>query len=244
MGTSKDRTAGSGGAWTPLKTATASWVRGVTSNASPSISEDRARRVVSRGVAALGGAGGAAATATAGSRGLQRLGGFLAGVGGPGLAPTLQTLGLGALVGHDRFDVLDELVTLIAGDGDDLDSAAARDAMCDVLDEMFEDADAWDDLADINLTADQVRELLGEFLARFIHNRMPVIAERLARITDPHQAQRANDQMLDVIRASVSVTLRDVDAFAINWAGPAGSDLSNAIMTEAYELLEDIWGEE
>jgi hypothetical protein len=40
--------------------------------------------------------------------------------------------------------VLDDLITFIAGD--DLDSQAARDAACDVLDEIFGDADTWTEL--------------------------------------------------------------------------------------------------
>ena len=244
MGTSKDRTAGSGGDWTPLKTATTSWLRGLRDERPSDVVDERARRVLSRHVAVLGGAGAAASTATAGTVGLQRLAGLLTGIAGPGLAATLQQLGLAGLVGRDRFDVLDELATLIAGDGDDLDSTAARFAVCDVLDEMFEDAESWADLEGVNLSIDQVRALLDEFLARFIHNRMPVIAERLARITDASRAQVANDQMLDVIRASVTHVLADIDVFAIDWSAADGRRLAERMMTTAYETLEDVWGDE
>lgn len=95
MGTSADRTSGSGGAWTPLKYATASYVRGLGTG--DSRQRDRALRVLARHVAVLGGAGGAASSAAAGRTGVQRLGGLLAGIAGPGLAPTLEQLGLGSV---------------------------------------------------------------------------------------------------------------------------------------------------
>src|SRR6266511_1583871 len=136
MGTSTDRTEGRGGPWTPLKYAATSYVRGL-----------------------------GAASDRAGRGGLQRLGALLAGIEDHGLGPTLVDLGLAPLVGLSRFDVLDELVTLIAGDGDDLDSQAARDAACDVLDELFQGADTWEQLEAATVSADELRGLLEVFLA-------------------------------------------------------------------------------
>ena len=177
MGTSADRTPGSGGAWTPLKYATTSYVRGLRSG--DPRQHDRALRVLARHVPVLGGAGAASGSARAGRSGMQRLGGLLAGIGAAGLAPTLEAFGLTDLVGRDRFDVLDALVTLLAGDGDDLDSQAARDAACDVLDEVFADADTWQELAAATVTREDMQTLLEVFLACYVYNRTPVIAERL-----------------------------------------------------------------
>src|SRR5689334_23171144 len=75
VGTSTDRTAGSGGAWTPLKHAAASYVRGVRTG-SPS-TRSYARRVLSRHVPVLGGSSGATSGARAGRAGIQRLGALL-----------------------------------------------------------------------------------------------------------------------------------------------------------------------
>ena len=124
MGTSADRSSGSGGAWTPLKHAANSYVRGIGTASS----SDRARRVLARHVPLLGGVGGATSSAHAGSTGIQRLGELLSGLGSAGLDQALESMGLGSLVGQDRFAILDELVTFIAGDGDvDLGSRAHRD---------------------------------------------------------------------------------------------------------------------
>jgi hypothetical protein len=239
MGTSTDRTEGSGGAWTPLKYAASAYTRRL--GADDRTRRERAVRVLARHVPVLGGAGQAAASARAGRTGLQRLGGLLAGISGPGLAATLGQLGLDNLVGRHRFDVLDGLVTFLAGAGDDLDSQAARDAACDVLDEVFVDADSWDDLTAAAVSREEVVGLLQMFLARYVYNRIPVIAERLGRIADPQAAHRADDEMRQIIADIVALRLPD-DPFTLDWAGPEGRDIADDTIGLVYKSLEALEG--
>ncbi len=243
MGTSTDRTAGSGGVWTPLKHATTSYTRGLATG-SPN-TPTFARRVLARHVPVLGGPG-AAASARAGSTGVQRLGALLAGVGGEGLQSTLDSLGLSALIGRTRFDVLDEMITFVAGDGDDLDSQAARDAACDVLEEVFGDADTWADLtntADATVTRETLAALLESFLAHYIYNRVPVIAERLTRISDPHAVRRADEEMRQIIQTMVSLRLPN-DPFAVDWPGPQGRQIADDALRATYEAIQGLDGDQ
>jgi len=239
MGTSADRTAGSGGAWTPLKFAATAYVRSLDAGAGSR--RERAGRVLARHVPVLGGAGGATASARAGRAGLQRLGGLLSGIGESGLAATLEAFGLGALVGRDRFDVLDSLVTLIAGDGDDLDSQAARDAACDVLDEVFAEAEDWEDLTAATVTREGLVALLEAFLTQYVYNRVPVIAERLARITDPAAARRADEEMRQIVATLVALRLPD-DPFAVDWSGAQGRRIAGDAIRAVYDTLEALDG--
>jgi len=112
MGTSSDHSGGSGGPWTPFKRAATSYAKHGGA--------DRAGRMLARHVATLGGAAAAAASARTGTTAAQRLGGLLAGVATEGLTPTLERFGLADQVGRDRFEVLDALITYIAGSGSDL----------------------------------------------------------------------------------------------------------------------------
>lgn len=238
MGTSADRTGGSGGNWTPLKHAANAYVRGLDKGPGE---PERVMRLLARHVPLLGGASGASAGARSGTTGVQRLGGLLAGIGGPGLAPALRDLGLERLVGRSRFDLLDELVTLIAGEGDDLsDGQAARDAACDVLDELFADADTWDDLSLVTVTAEDVLRFLRIFLSAYIYNRMPVIAERLARLTDPVAARRADNEIRQVIENLVVISLT-ADPFSVDWGGAEGRAIAEQSIQDAYAVLE-AWG--
>lgn len=195
-----------------------------------------AERVLGRHVAVLGGPGAAAASARSGSAGLSRLGALLAGVGGPGLAAALTGLGLGHLVGQDRFDVLDGLVTLVAGDAADIESQAARDAVCDVLDELYADAGSWDDLDATGVTPESLRALLTLFLAKYVYNRMPVLAERLARLMDPAAAKEADQQIVGMIHDLVVLRMPD-DPLAFDWAGPDGRRFADDAIRDTYEVL-------
>jgi hypothetical protein len=232
MGTSADRTAGTGGNWTPLKTATNAYVRGL----GRTNSSERARRVLARHVPLLGGAGGATASARAGRTGISRLGGLLAGLATGSAGQALSSIGLGHLIGQDRFTVLDELVTYIAGSGDDLDSGAARDAACDVLDEVFGDADPWEELDQVSVDRDQLNTILERFLALYVYNRVPVVAERLSRLTDPVAMRQADQEMRQIITDLVAIEL-PADPLAVDWNGPEGRTIAEQSVASAYELL-------
>lgn len=239
MGTSADRAAGTGGNWTPLKHATNAYVRGL----GRADSDGRARRVLARHVPLLGGAGGATASARAGRTGLSRLGGLLAGLGTGTASQTLTSIGLGHLVGQDRFTVLDELVTYIAGSGDDLDSGAARDAACDVLDEVFGDADSWRELDKVSVDRDQLATVLERFLALYVYNRVPVVAERLSRLTDPVAMRQADHEMRQIIADLVAIEL-PADPLAVDWAGAEGRTIAERAIESVYELLSALEGQD
>lgn len=234
MGTSTDRSGGSGGAWTPLKRAATSFMNAADAGHG---TRTAGQRLLARHVPVLGGAAGALAGARAGRSGAQRLGSLLSGIASDGLAATLSGQGLGHLVGGDRFTVLDALADLIAGDGADIDAQAARDATFDVLADLFPDADSWADLDAVQVDADQLVRLLEMFLARYIYNRIPVIAERLARITDPAKAQRAEEDLQRMVESFVALRLPG-DPLHVDWDGPEGRKVVEDTLQTVYEALE------
>lgn len=234
MGTSSDRTAGTGGNWTPLKNATTTYVKGLGTEGS----RQRAQRVLARHLPILGGAAGAVRTAQAGTSTARRLGAVLAGIGRADLASALETIGLGNLVGQDRFTVFDELITYIAGPGDDLDAQAARDAACDVLEDLFGEADSWDELAQLQVNADQLGQILERFIAAYIYNRIPVVAERLSSRVDPAAMRAADQEMRQIIEGFVALHL--VDAYKLDWAGYEGRAAVESAMRDAYETIASL----
>jgi hypothetical protein len=233
VGTSTDRSAGTGGEWTPLKRATSSYLR-TLGTAGSSV---RARRLLGRHVPVLGGVSGAAGSARAGTRGIQRLGALLSGMGAADLATALAEIGLEDLVGTDRFTVLDALVTFIAGDGDDLDAQAARDAACDVLEALFGQADDWAELSAVNITAQDIADMLKSFLAMYAYNRVPVIAERLSRLQDPAKIRQADQEIRMVIADLVEIHLPE-DPFALDWRGGAGQALADDAIASVYAAMD------
>jgi len=230
MGTSSEYGGGKGGSWTPFKHAATDYAKHGGA--------DRARRVLARHVATLGGVGGAVASAGAGITVAQRLAGLFSGVGSAGLDATLEQYALGALVGRDRFEVLGALIELVAPAGADLEGQAARSAACDVIDEIFGDAESYEELASVQLDATGVRQALELFLAAYVYNRaLPVIEQRLAKL-DPAEAERKDRELRDFIMAVVRLRLDGVDPFSVAWEAPEGRALIEDVLTDTYTQVE------
>jgi hypothetical protein len=159
MGTSSDYTGGVGGAWTPYKIAASNFARHG--------GRERVDKVLARYVGALGGAAAAAASARAASIGAAgAIGDFGAGLAVDGLTPTLQRLGLGHLVGRDRWEVLDGLAEALVGDGSTDEDKASQFALTKAFQELFpEDAQTYEELEEVKLDGEDVVRLIESFVA-------------------------------------------------------------------------------
>lgn len=233
MGTSSDFGGGRSREWTGLRRASTSFGK----DGGP----ERAGRVLARLVQALGGASVAAAAASAGAgvRGAQRVGALSSGLAGPGLTPTLETLGLQPLIGARRFEVIEGLLDEIAGAGDALEEQAARTAACDVLDELFGDAETYEQLEEVTLDANGVLAILHAFLAAYVYARLaPALDERLNRLGDAELVRRREREMREYTRAAIKLELEDADPLRVDWAGDEGRTLLDSVVHAVFEQLE------
>lgn len=232
MGTSKSNTGGTGGAWTDFKR-DATWFakRG---------GSQRIAKTLAGHVAAMGGAAAAAAAATVGSRTGQSLGSFLAASTGPsGLAGGLEAVGLGRLIGQDRFTILSELVDEFAGSGSDLEAQAARNALLDVLDEILPDDDATP-LDTVQLDEAAVTDALCRYMAALVYNRaIPVIDERLTRLENPALAQQRDQELRQYIVALVRLRLAGMAPLDVDWQGDVGRKLIDGMLRAVYDQIEE-----
>jgi hypothetical protein len=231
MGTSKSNAGGTGGAWTDFK-------RNATLFAKHG-GDERIAKTLASYVAAVGGAVAALGTAAAGARAGQSLGAFLTGSTGPtGVAGGLQSVGLGRLVGEDRFTVLSELLDEFVGSGNALDEQAARQALLDVLDELLPEDDT--PLEEVHLDEAGVTDTLCRFLSALVYNlAIPVIDERLTRLEDASLAGQRDGELRAYIEGLIRVRLQDLDPIAMDWQGPAGETLIQGVLRDAYELMEE-----
>jgi hypothetical protein len=233
MGTSSDFGGGRSAEWTALRRASTSFGKDGGG--------ERAGRVLARLVQALGGAGAAAAAASAGAgmRSAQQVGALGRGLAGPGLTPTLESLGLQRLVGSDRFEVIEGLLDQIAGDGDALEGQAARTAACDVLDELFKDAETYDQLEAIELDVEGVLTTLQTFLAAYVFALLaPALDERLNRLGDPNLVRRREREMRDYTKAVIELELEDADPLGVDWSGEDGRRILDGAVRAVFEQLE------
>lgn len=232
MGTSTDVTGPKGGSWAHARSRTTAFAK----------SGDRndALGALRHYVAALGGAGAAAASAGYGTRTGGRLGAFAAGVANEGLEQTLRKLGLGGLVGKDRLEVLDGILQYILGDDDaNVDErAAATQATLETLAEFFDpDATEFDQLEPASIDEALIEQMLVTFLANWLFNRhLNLFQERLLKHDDA--ADREQD-MRDIVTSVIRLNLHDRSPLDVEWNGPEGTQILEGAIREAYDALEE-----
>ncbi len=115
--------------------------------------------------------------------------------------------------------------------------------MCDVLDELYADADTWEDLEATGVTPESLRALLTLFLAKYVYNRLPVLAERLARLMDPVAAKEADQKIVGMIHDLVGLRMPD-DPIAFDWGGEAGRAFADEAVRDVYDILASLGDEE
>jgi hypothetical protein len=236
MGTSTDYSGGTGGNWTPYKRAASDFAR-------RGGGDGRVEKVLARYVAAMGGAAALVASGLQTAVGsTQRVAGFGAGLAVDGLTPTLEQIGLGHLVGQDRYEVLNGLLEALAGDGSTLEERAVLAALCEAFEELFpDDAETYEDLEAVTLNADGVAELIERFVARWVYDRMlPTLAEKFAHIDDPELVRRCNDELRERIRLLTKLKLEGREATSIDWNGDEGRAILSGLVADIYEDMEDL----
>jgi hypothetical protein len=109
--------------------------------------------------------------------------------------------------------------------------------LLDVLDELLPaDGVALDS---VRLDAAAVIDALQRYIAALVYNRaIPVIDERLTRLEDPHLAQRRDRELRDYITALVRLHTIRIDPLALDWNGPEGRAIIEALLVAVYEQLE------
>jgi hypothetical protein len=235
MGTSSDYTGGSGGNWTPYKHAASNFAR----HGGPT----RAQKVLARYVSAIGGASAAASSgrAAAVSAG-QGIAAFGTGLAADGLTPTLERLGLGHLVGGDRFDVLDGLVEVLAGDGGSREDQAVEAAIIEAFRELYpDDAQTYEELEAVELDVAAVVQFIERFVAEWAYRRLlPTLAEKFSHIENPQVAEQRYNELRARLNALVKLEIGDRSPLDIAWRDQEGEAILSKVVDQLYEDMEDL----
>ena len=78
--------------------------------------------------------------------------------------------------------------------------------------------------------------LLQSFLALYVYNRVPVVAERLSRLSDPVAMRRADQEMRQIIADLVAIHWPE-DPFAVDWRGEQGRGIAEDAISSAYQAI-------
>lgn len=231
MGTSSRQDAPTGGDWTRAKTRMTNWTRG------GGIDPAAARAAVSAFVTALGGPARAAAGAGGAVQAAGGLGEFLADVSRDGLDVTLDRYGLADLLGGEPVEVLNEIAARIAGAGDSPEQAVARDALIEVLGEIFSDADTFEEMDAIVIDEEMLREFVARYLTEYIFWRvLHELGDRIRDNAAPQDAERLERTLRNDLRALIDLDLSMIDALDFNWSGRDGQERLRELLAEAFRM--------
>lgn len=196
MGTSTRYSAPTGGDWTPAKTRMTNWTRGGGQNV------DLASAALGAFVTALGGAASAAAAATGGISGAAGLGEFLTDVSREGLDATLDRYELADVVGTEPLEVINEIAGRISGAGDSVEESVGRQAVLEVLSELYADTDTFEEMDAIAVDADRLRDFLARYLTEYIYRRvLQALGDRI------RETPRTRPRRRDSNRSSATISV-------------------------------------
>jgi hypothetical protein len=158
-----------------------------------------------------------------------------------GATAAAQSLGLQQFVGQDANTLLAALVDRIAPPGALLEDAAARDAMIQTLDELFQEIAVQENGFEALESLDVARttHTLERYVANYIYIRLvQVISQRLeSRSTD--EVIRVEKEIKDYVFSTVHLDLLSkTDVLSIDWDAQGGHAFIERIYQEGYELIE------
>ena len=203
---------------------------------------DRAsfRKAAQSYVHAHGGSRRAAQTATSGRTATARLGGFLADVARRGLDAALAGLNLSSVVGKDAGTVFAAISNALSPDGASSEQAAAREAVNDVLADLYERFVPEDgDLSKLNaLTSDDISKAVIDSVSCYVYRRwLNELSKQMEKkaISSSEAVSLEREAKL-FVKDSVKLDLTGRNPLTMNW-GAEGNAIVEKIFQEAYSLF-------
>jgi hypothetical protein len=246
MGTSKSYNMPSGGDWNPLKRSATAFVtrRAVGTSAMAELLRNYVRaKGGSRNFSGLAGgggsgsAGGSPATTTA-----QGLGSFLSSVASSNLEEALTAVGLEDLIGEPVADLIAAILELIAGPASTLEIAAARDALGEVVEELFENATTPDEVEEAIRSAvdgEGLASILHSFFTNYLYAQFcRDFYETWQKKEGADKAAQSLSEVRDYMDAAVIERSGDFKVDSVDWFGVAGATLCEGIMRDTVSIFE------
>ncbi len=187
------------------------------------------------------GGGSGATGARSGKQAMAALGGFLSAAAGQGLQRALEGLGLGSVVGRDVSEVLAAISNALAPDGATKEEAAARDAVNEAIETLYERflSEGRDLTALETMGPTDIAAAIAACVESYIYNRwlgdLGVRIEQKA--VSAAQAVRIERDVRAFIHETVRLDMSRVDFMTLDWRGDAGRHFVETIYREAYALF-------
>lgn len=196
----------------------------------------------SRGATSMASGGGSLGSGSTARNAARSLGGFISSVGRDGLDSTLRANGLQDLVGGSVTDILLGILSLCGGTEGDIDSVDARNALSDTMDELCQNAttpEELDGLLQGQANADALGTLLVSYFSNYLYQQFcRVFFAQLEKKHGFDGAASFLSSIKDFIHSSVRNETVGQDLSKLNWFGPEGERVSQAIMQNTLAVFE------
>lgn len=191
----------------------------------------------SQGVARNGGMGAQSAQVVA-----RKLSSFISLVSSVGFAETLERTGLEYLNGKSTSDIILSLTDYFGEDASTIDQVDARNALSQLMNELFEQAEGLEDVGQILeefAIQDDLPNMLKMFFGYYVYQQFcRSFYERLASKVGNAQADAFLNDILDFVKSEITILSLDRDIRQIDWNGQEG----RSICTEVLEKTLDVFG--
>lgn len=190
---------------------------------------------------ARGGARNAARAAVTGTASTARLAGFLSALTTSGVVQAIRDIGLTSLSGKGADDVFSSIIDALAPPGATLEESVARRAITETFALLYEQRGA--EVGGLerleSMTADDIRAVIADSVTTYVFYRwvqeLGAAIERGA--ISPVEAVGIEREMRQYIHETVKLDLSPRDVLTIDWQGPDGRKIIEAIFAEAYSFL-------
>ena len=172
----------------------------------------------------------------------RKLGGFFSSVAGVGFRKAFEDA-VESLEGKTLSEIAHLLLNHFGGPSNTLDEVDARTALCDLMDEILNDADSPDDIEEAMETrahGEVLDNLIRRFFGYYIYEQFcRDFYGRLVANIGNKQAEESVDEIRDYICEALKDEIGDRDMSQINWSGDQGERIIDEILDETLEVFSE-----
>lgn len=171
----------------------------------------------------------------------QKIGGFFSSVNDIGFRKVFEDAGLGSFEGKTLSEIAHALLDHLGGPSNTLDEADVRMALCDLMDEILNNADSPEDVEQVmeaRAHGEALDNLIRRFFGYYIYEQFcRDFYGRLVANIGNEEAEKSIDEIRDYICEVLKDEIGDRDMNQINWSGDQGKQIIGEILDETLEVF-------
>lgn len=171
----------------------------------------------------------------------RKIGGFFSSVNDIGFRKAFEDAGLGSFEGKTLSEIAHALLDHLGGPSNTLDEADVRTALCDLMDEILNNADSPEDVEQVMETrahGKALDNLIRRFFGYYIYEQFcRDFYGRLVANIGNEEAEKSINEIRDYICEVLKDEIGDRDMNQINWSGDQGKQIIGEILDETLEVF-------